>query len=203
MPIKSLFPLAALGLTITLAGPAAAEKIANKVAVFTGLDKITGKTIDFDVYADETVRFGMLRVTPKVCYSRPATEAAETDGYVEVEEITLDNEVKRIFSGWMFAASPGLNAVEHPVYDVWLIGCRMDSDIPPPEANRTEVRVAVSNQTGGGAGNVDDGAPVVLTFVDGIPLPPEKPSMPSMMMEEAPAATEPPAEEGTEGQILD
>lgn len=83
----------------------------------------------------------MLRVTPKVCYSRPATEAAETDGYVEVEEITLDNEVKRIFSGWMFAASPGLNAVEHPVYDVWLIGCRMNSDIPPPEANRTEVRV--------------------------------------------------------------
>ncbi|MCM5558326.1 DUF2155 domain-containing protein [Pleomorphomonas sp. JP5] len=201
MTIKFLLPLAALGLTTALAGPAAAEKIANKVAVFTGLDKITGRTIDFDVYVDETVRFGTLRVTPKVCYSRPATEAAETDGFVEVDEITLDNEIKRIFSGWMFAASPGLNAVEHPVYDVWLIGCRMDSDIPPPVANSTEVRVAVSNQTAGGAGSVDDGAPVVLNFVGGIPLPPDKPSMPSMMMEDTPA--EPPAEEGTNGQILD
>ena len=201
MTMKFLLPLAALGLTTALAGPAAAEKIANKVAVFTGLDKITGRTIDFDVYVDETVRFGMLRVTPKVCYSRPATEAAETDGFVEVEEITLDNEIKRIFSGWMFAASPGLNAVEHPVYDVWLIGCRMDSDVPPPVANASEVRVAVPNQTGTGAGNVDDGAPVVLTFVGGIPLPPDKPSMPSMMMEEAPP--EPAASDGTDGQILD
>lgn len=201
MTMKFLLPLAALGLTTALAGPAAAEKIANKVAVFTGLDKITGRTIDFDVYVDETVRFGTLRVTPKVCYSRPATEAAETDGFVEVEEITLDNEIKRIFSGWMFAASPGLNAVEHPVYDVWLIGCRMDSDVPPAVANAADVRVAVSNQAGAGAGNVDDGAPVVLTFVGGIPLPPDKPAMPSMMMEETPQETAP--AESTDGQILD
>lgn len=202
MTMKFLLPLAALGLTTALAGPAAAEKIANKVAVFTGLDKITGRTIDFDVYVDETVRFGTLRVTPKVCYSRPTTEAAETDGFVEVEEITLDNEIKRIFSGWMFAASPGLNAVEHPVYDVWLIGCRMDSEVPPPVANASDVRVAVSNQVGAGAGNVDDGAPVVLTFVGGIPLPPDKPAMPSMMMEETPPPETAPAE-STDGQILD
>lgn len=201
MTFKTILPLAVLGLSTALAGPAAAEKIANKVAVFTGLDKITGRTIDFDVYVDETVRFGTLRVTPKVCYSRPTTEAAETDGFIEVDEITLDNEIKRIFAGWMFAASPGLNAVEHPVYDVWLIGCRMDSDVPPPVASKTDIRVAVSNQTGGGAGSVDDGEPVVLTFVGGIPLPPDKPAVPSMMMEEAPA--EAPAEPGTDGQILD
>ena len=205
MTFKIILPLAALGLTTVLAGPAAAEKIANKVAVFTGLDKITGRTIDFDVYVDETVRFGTLRVTPKVCYSRPATEAAETDGFIEVEEITLDNKIKRIFSGWMFAASPGLNAVEHPVYDVWLIGCRMDSDIPPPVASSADVRVAVSNQTSAGAGSVDDGAPVVLTFISGIPIPPDKPAVPSMMMEDAPAdaPTEAPAGDGTNGQILD
>ncbi|WP_084798457.1 DUF2155 domain-containing protein [Pleomorphomonas koreensis] len=204
MTIRPLLPLAAIGLTIALAGPAAAEKIANKVAVFSGLDKITGRIINFDVYVDETVRFGMLRVTPKVCYTRPATEAAETDGFVEVEEITLDNEVKRIFSGWMFAASPGLNAVEHPVYDVWLIGCHMDSDIPPPVAGSSEVRVAVSNQPGGGAGNVDDGAPVILTFIGGIPIPPDKPAASSMIMDDtAPADQPPPAEDGTEGQILD
>lgn len=201
MTFKTILPLVALGLTTALAGPAAAEKIANKVAVFTGLDKITGRTIDFDVYVDETVSFGTLRVTPKVCYSRPTTEAAETDGFIEVDEITLDKQIKRIFSGWMFAASPGLNAVEHPVYDVWLIGCRMDSDVPPPVAGATDIRVAVSNQASGGAGSVDDGAPVVLTFVGGIPLPPDKPAVPSMMMEEAPAET--PAEPGTDGQILD
>lgn len=205
MTFKIILPLAALGLTTALAGPAAAEKIANKVAVFTGLDKITGRIIDFDVYVDETVRFGTLRVTPKVCYSRPATEAAETDGFVDVEEITLDNQIKRIFSGWMFAASPGLNAVEHPVYDVWLIGCRMDSDIPPPVASNADVRVAVSNQTSAGAGSVDDGAPVVLTFISGIPIPPDKPAVPSMMMEDAPAdaPAEAPAGDGTNGQILD
>lgn len=203
MTLKFIVPLAALGLTTALTGPAAADKIANKVAVFTGLDKITGRTIDFDVYVDETVRFGTLQVTPKVCYSRPTTEAAETDGYINVDEITLDKQIKRIFSGWMFAASPGLNAVEHPVYDVWLIGCRMDSTVPPPVASNADIRVAVSNQADSGAGSVDDGEPVALTFIDGIPLPPQKPAVPSMMMEDAPADTPAEGGTGTDGQILD
>ena len=58
------------------------------------------------------------------CYTRPATEAANTDAFVEVDEITLQGEVKRIFSGWMFAASPGLHGVEHPIYDIWLTDCK-------------------------------------------------------------------------------
>lgn len=202
MTIKPLLPLAAFGLTLALAGPAAADKIANKVAVFSGLDKITGRIINFDVYVDETVQFGTLRVTPKVCYSRPATEAAETDGFVEVDEITLSNEVKRIFSGWMFAASPGLNAVEHPVYDVWLSSCHMESAIPPPVAGAKDIRVAVSNApASSGSGGVDDGAPVVLTMINGIPLPPPKPDVPSMIMDDTPDQA--PAEAGTDGQILD
>lgn len=203
MTFKIILPLAAIGLMTALTGPAAADKIANKVAVFTGLDKITGRTIDFDIYVDETVRFGTLQVTPKVCYSRPTTEAAETDGYINVDEITLDNQIKRIFSGWMFAASPGLNAVEHPVYDVWLIGCRMDSTVPPPVASNTDMRVAVSNQADSGAGSVDDGAPVALTFIEGIPLPPDKPAVPSMMMEDTPPETPAEVGTGTDGQILD
>ncbi len=112
--------------------PAFADKIANPVAVFTGLDKITGRTISFDVYVDETVQFGALQVTPKVCYTRPATEEPRTDAFVQVDEITLNHKVQRIFSGWMFAASPGLNAVDHPVYDVWLTNCKMSSTVPPP-----------------------------------------------------------------------
>jgi len=100
------------------------QRIANPQAVFSGLDKITGRIISFDVAINETVQFGALQVTPRVCYSRPPTETPTTDSFVEVDEVTLQSEIKRIFDGWMFAASPGLHAVEHPVYDVWLTDCK-------------------------------------------------------------------------------
>lgn len=101
-----------------------AQKIVNKKASFSGLDKITGRIINFDEDIGETVQFGALRVKTDACYTRPATESANTDAFVEVDEITLQGEVKRIFSGWMFAASPGLHGVEHPIYDIWLTDCK-------------------------------------------------------------------------------
>lgn len=101
-----------------------ASKIVNKKASFSGLDKITGRIINFDEDIGETVQFGALRVKTDACYTRPASEAANTDAFVEVDEITLQGEVKRIFSGWMYAASPGLHGVEHPVYDIWLTDCK-------------------------------------------------------------------------------
>jgi hypothetical protein len=104
-----------------------AEKIVNPTAVFSGLDKITGRIITFDVAIDETVQFGALQVTPRACYTRPPTETPNTDGFVEVDEITLQGETKRLFTGWMFAASPGLHGVEHPIYDVWLVDCRKET----------------------------------------------------------------------------
>jgi len=104
--------------------PPPKERIVNPTAAFAGLDKITGRIISFDVSINETVQFGALRLTPRACYTRPPTEPANTDGFVEVDEITLQGEVKRLFTGWMFAASPGLNAVEHPIYDVWLTDCK-------------------------------------------------------------------------------
>ena len=100
------------------------QKIPNNQAVFSGLDKITGRIISFDVAIGETVQFGALQVTPRACYTRPPTESPNTDAFLEVDEITLQNEIKRIFTGWMFAASPGLHAVEHPIYDVWLADCK-------------------------------------------------------------------------------
>ena len=103
------------------------NKIADPIATFSGLDKITGRIISFDVAIDETVQFGALQVTPRVCYSRPPTVAPLTTSFVEVDEITLDNKIRRIFSGWMYADSPGLHAVEHAVYDVWLTDCRAAS----------------------------------------------------------------------------
>src|SRR5882724_10744177 len=101
-----------------------AQKIVNKKASFSGLDKITGRIINFDEDIGETIQFGALRVKTDACYTRPATEAANTDAFVEVDEITLQGEVKRIFSGWMYAASPGLHGVEHPIYDIWLTDCK-------------------------------------------------------------------------------
>jgi hypothetical protein len=118
---------------VVAAIPADAARLENRVAVFSGLDKITGRITSFDAYVNETVQFGTLQVTPRVCYSRSPDEAPKTDSFVEVDEITLEREIRRIFTGWMFADSPGLNAVEHPVYDVWLKDCRDDSSVPPPQ----------------------------------------------------------------------
>ncbi|WP_235679233.1 DUF2155 domain-containing protein [Aquibium microcysteis] len=138
---RSLF--CAVGLTL-LAHAAAAqetqptERIKNPVAEFTGIDKVTGRIITFDVYIDETVQFGALQVTPRICLSSPDTEEAKTDSFVEVDEITLDRKIRRIFTGWMFAESPGLNAVEHSVYDVWLKACKQSSDVPPPATAKAE-----------------------------------------------------------------
>jgi hypothetical protein len=129
-----------------------AQKIVNKKASFSGLDKITGRIINFDEDIGETVQFGALRVKTDACYTRPATEAANTDAFVEVDEITLQGEVKRIFSGWMFAASPGLHGVEHPIYDIWLTDCKMpdttivsaqpDAPKPPPPPPPAQKRAA-------------------------------------------------------------
>src|SRR5262249_57308799 len=77
------------------------QKIANKSATFSGLDKITGRIIAFDAAIGETVQFGALQVTPRVCYTRPPTETSNTDAFIEVDEVTLQGDVKPIFTGWI------------------------------------------------------------------------------------------------------
>jgi hypothetical protein len=104
--------------------PPPPQRIANPTAMFSGLDKITGRITAFDAAIGETVQFGALQVTARACYSRPPTETPLTDGFVEVDEVTLQGDVRRIFTGWMFASSPGLHGVEHAVYDVWLVDCK-------------------------------------------------------------------------------
>ncbi len=112
-------------------GAAQAKRIANPIAVFNGLDKITGVTTTFEIAVGEEKRFGGMIVKPRVCYSRPVTETPKTTSFVEVDELETDKKRKRVFSGWMFAESPGLNAVEHPVFDVWLTNCRDPNAAPP------------------------------------------------------------------------
>ncbi|HEX2447531.1 MAG TPA: DUF2155 domain-containing protein [Methyloceanibacter sp.] len=104
--------------------PAQAEIVKNPIAVFAALDKVTGRISHLEIPLNKTVEFGALKVTPRVCDTRPPTEAPNTASFVEVDEVKLTGEVQRIFTGWMFAESPGLHAVEHPVFDVWLTSCK-------------------------------------------------------------------------------
>ncbi len=117
-----LLPLATAALAFSSVMADAQQQ--NSTAVFAALDKVTARISALEVRLGETKRFGALKITPRACYSRPPTEPPKTSTFVEVDEIMLDGKEKRIFSGWMFAESPGLNAVEHPVYDVWLTACQ-------------------------------------------------------------------------------
>lgn len=126
-PVAGLVSATLLSLALT--GTAHADRIRNPTAVFAGLDKITGRIISFEVAVDETVQFGALQLTPRVCWSRPPTEAPQTTSFTEVDEVTFNNEYRRIFTGWMYAASPGLHGVEHAIYDVWLTDCKGGTEL--------------------------------------------------------------------------
>ena len=128
-----------VGLVAPSSTPAWADRITHPTAVFSGLDKITGRIISFEVAANETVQFGSLQITERACYTRPATEAPQTITFAQVDEIDAKKQYKRIFSGWMFASSPGLNGIEHPVYDIWLTDCKGGTHLDKtPETASTE-----------------------------------------------------------------
>ena len=127
--------IAAVAIAVaTIATTASADRISTPIAEFTGLDKITGRIINFDVYMNETVQFGVLQITPRYCYMRTPDEPQQTWVGVEINEVTTDRTLREIFRGWMLAESPALNAVQHAVYDVWLTSCKMTSEVPPPGA---------------------------------------------------------------------
>jgi hypothetical protein len=107
------------------ASSARAERISNAVAVFAALDKVTGRVSPLEIKMGQTVTFGALKVTARACYTRPPTENPLTSAFIEVDELLLDGSAKRIFTGWTFAESPGIHAVEHPTFDVWLTSCKM------------------------------------------------------------------------------
>lgn len=151
---RALTSACALAALFGAGAPAFADRIKHPTAVFAGLDKITGRIIAFEVAIDETVQFGSLQITPRVCYTRPPTEAPLTTGFVEVEEALAaqasvsdasaadDKKFKRIFGGWMFAASPGLHGIEHAVYDAWLTDCKGGAQIIADSVARAAPNVA-------------------------------------------------------------
>ena len=147
-----------------LLAPAQADKIKNGTAVFSGLDKITGRIIAFKATLGETVQFGSLQVTPRACFTRPAKEAPLTDSFVEIDEVSAQHAFKRIFSGWMFAASPGLHGLEHPIYDIWMTGCENPGEtvVDAPQTADVEPEAPPA----AGAAPPGDGSPVAPPAAD-------------------------------------
>lgn len=96
----------------------------KRIAVLQGLDKITARTSTFEIPVGETGRFKLMDVTVRACRKAPPIEPPEAAAFLELEEKRPDEAPQKLFSGWMFASSPALSALQHPVYDVWVIDCR-------------------------------------------------------------------------------
>ncbi|MCC7275044.1 MAG: DUF2155 domain-containing protein [Alphaproteobacteria bacterium] len=101
------------------AAPAAAE-----TAVLQALDKILGRTSTFEAKVGQPTRFGTLEIVVRACRERPPEEPPESTAFIEIDDQRPGEARRRVFSGWMFASSPSVSALEHPVYDVWLKACK-------------------------------------------------------------------------------
>jgi hypothetical protein len=88
-----------------------------------GLDKITGRPTNITAPIGKPVRFATLTITARYCYSTPPSETPETAAFVQIEDHRPEQPERSVFSGWMYGSTPGLNGVEHPLYDVWVISC--------------------------------------------------------------------------------
>lgn len=105
---------------------AATPARAAETAVLQALDKILGRTSTLEAKVGEPTRFGTLIITVRACRTRPPEEPPESTAFLEIDDQRPGEERKRVFTGWMFASSPAVSALEHPVYDVWVKACRTD-----------------------------------------------------------------------------
>jgi hypothetical protein len=108
-------------------GVQAAPTLEHGVAVLQGLDKVTARVSEFRAPLDRPTRFGTLQVIARTCRETPPTEPPESAAFLEIEELppasAADQAPVPLFSGWMFASSPAVSALEHPVYDIWVVDC--------------------------------------------------------------------------------
>lgn len=119
--------VAAIAAVVALAPGRQAVARQEGVAVLQGLDKVTARISTFDVPVGEPVRFGTLEIVVRHCRKRPPEEPPETSVFLEIDDARRGEQPVRLFSGWMFASSPALSALEHPVYDVWVVDCKISS----------------------------------------------------------------------------
>lgn len=105
-------------------------------AVLQGLDKVTARISTFPVSTSEEIRFGTLSIRVRACHKTPPTEPPESTAFLEITDIRSGAEPVLLFSGWMFASSPALSALEHPVYDVWVVDCMKAPNSSPDNSGR-------------------------------------------------------------------
>ncbi len=126
---------------ILLAGmmifPAQAEEIPTKKAILRGVDKITGRIKTMQAEVGNQITFGNLMIDVIRCYTRPPEETPENSAYLNIVENLNNGKKQEVFSGWMFSSNPALSAMEHPVYDVWVIGCKNDESLMPKTLSET------------------------------------------------------------------
>ncbi len=115
---------AVLLLLLGLATPVAADTISEPVAVLQGLDKITARVSEFDAPVGKKVQFGNLSILVRDCEKNPPEDRPESAAFLEIDETRPGEGPVRQFSGWMFASSPALSALENPVYDVIVLDCK-------------------------------------------------------------------------------
>lgn len=123
-------------------GSAFAETIAEPVALLQGLDKITARVSKFEAPVGTPVRFGTLSIRVRDCEKNPPEDEPESAAFLEIDELRPGEVNLRVFSGWMFASSPALSALEHPVYDVNLLDCKTASGSPPVQSGKVEEKTA-------------------------------------------------------------
>jgi hypothetical protein len=136
-------PAAAPADTADAAQPRSAPPQGGSLLMMRGLDKITGRPTSITAPIGRPVHFATLTITARFCYSTPASETPETAAFVQIEDNRPDQSARRIFSGWMYGSSPGLNGVEHPLYDVWVISCN-NAPAPAVAANTSTAPVRVA-----------------------------------------------------------
>jgi hypothetical protein len=126
--------LAGLSATAHAQGPV----LEYRVAVLQGLDKVTARVSTVRAPLEQPTQFGTLEVVAHACRETPPTEPPESAAFLEIRELPpasdLDGAPVDLFSGWMFASSPAVSALEHPVYDIWVIDCA--EPIAPTEGSQ-------------------------------------------------------------------
>lgn len=101
------------------------------IAVLQGMDKVTARVSTIEAPVGEVVKFGALEIIARNCDKRPPEETPESASFLDIWEVHQGEAAVSLFRGWMFASSPALSAMEHPVYDVWVLDCRNSSSSAP------------------------------------------------------------------------
>jgi hypothetical protein len=111
-------------LVMPFASACAAPSVEKPIAVLRVLDKVTARVEEINVQTETPYKFGTLFITAHSCRETTPDETPESAAFLEVSEIKAGQTETGVFKGWMFASSPALSAMEHPVYDLWLMGCK-------------------------------------------------------------------------------